>query len=157
MVGKRLQITAMRCGVLLAACGVASAQTFGGGDDPAPLSEAAQDASGTTWYVDPELIDVLQREAARRLSAHLQAQGKPRPLDVAVSMDMPRKRIVADIGKGYLPGPDGDEVFRMELATTLRHLAEAAGLRIDDVDLLFQGKPLEHHYPKKMARPTRSR
>ncbi len=114
--------------------------------------DAGSDAS---WYVDPELTHVLQKEASRKVSAHVQRHGKLRVVDVSVSIDMATKRILADVKDGYRPEPDGDEMFLQELAVTLRHYAEQAGLSINDVDIQFQGHPLKYYYPEELKVPPR--
>lgn len=114
---------------------------------PQSKSDADSDAS---WYVDPELIHVLQKEASRKVSAHVQRHGRLRVVDVSVSIDMSTKRILADVKDGYRPEPDGDEMFLQELAVTLRHYAEQAGLSINDVDIQFQGHPLKYYYPEEL-------
>ncbi len=118
---------------------------------PGSLNDADAEES---WYVDPELIHVLEREASRKLSAFLQRRGELRVVDVKITISMSTKRILADIGEGYRPGPDADEMFLQELIVTLRHYAEAVGLRIDGVDLNFQGKPLEYYYPEELRVPA---
>ncbi|RRU22756.1 N-acetylmuramoyl-L-alanine amidase [Stenotrophomonas sp. 278] len=119
---------------------------------PQPKSDAG---SGAPWYVDPELIHVLQKEASRRVSAHVQRRGELRVVDVSVSIDMSTKIILADVKDGYRPEPDGDEMFLQELAVTLRHYAEKAGLPINDVDIQFQGHPLKYYYPEELKVPPR--
>jgi len=121
---------------------------------PQPRSDADSDAP---WYVDPELIHVLEKEASRRVSAHVQHRGELRVVDVSVSIDLSTMRILADVKDGYRPEPDGDEMFLQELAVTLRHYAEQAGLPISDVDIHFQGHPLKYYYPEELEVPPRAR
>ncbi|MFL9581959.1 N-acetylmuramoyl-L-alanine amidase family protein [Stenotrophomonas sp. AB1(2024)] len=154
MVSKRLQLIAVGCGVLLVAGGALTLQNAsaqGGGN------EVKDEVSQTTWYVDAELIHLLEKEASRKVSAYIQAKGRLSVVDVKVSFNMKGRMIVADIGEGFLPKPDEGDMFFQELAVTLRHVAEQAGLSIIGVDFLFQGKPLKHYYPEELAVPPRAR
>ena len=117
----------------------------------------AQQATASIGYDDRELIQLLEKEASRRVSALVQSKGTLRTVDVRVTIDPVSRRILADIGEGYRPGPDADEMFLQELIVTLRHYSERVGLRIDGVDLNFQGKPLEYYYPEELRVPTPGR
>ena len=117
----------------------------------------AQQATASIGYDDRELIQLLEKEASRRVSALVQSKGTLRTVDVRVTIDPGSRRILADIGEGYRPGPDADEMFLQELIVTLRHYSERVGLRIDGVDLNFQGKPLEYYYPEELRVPTPGR
>lgn len=117
---------------------------------------AGERAVASYGYEDNELIHLLEREASRRVSAHVQANDVLRVIGVNVTMDASRQRILADIGEGYRPEPDGDEMFLQELTVTLRHYAEQAGMAISGVDIHFQGHPLEYYYPDELRVPARA-
>ncbi|WNH51976.1 N-acetylmuramoyl-L-alanine amidase [Stenotrophomonas oahuensis] len=113
-------------------------------------------AAASDGNVDKELIHLLEREASRKVSAHVQANNVLRVIGVKVTIDVSRQRILADIGEGYRPEPDGDEMFLQELAVTLRHHTEKTGLAISGVDIHFQGKPLEYYYPDELRVPEQA-
>lgn len=106
-------------------------------------------------HVDEELIFVLQNEARRSLSVHLQEQGILRSINVAVSIETGKSTLTADVGPGFLPGPDEGyaEMFLHTLATTLRHYAEQGGVVVHNVHFLFQGKPLRFYFPEDLTVP----
>jgi hypothetical protein len=156
MVSKGLQLFAVGCGILLAAGVVDSRAAPVPGGNGHPI-ESKDEATQTTWYVDAELIHLLEKEASRKVSAYIQAKGRLSVIDVKVSINMKDRMIIADIGKGFLPKPDEGEMFFQELAVTLRYLAEQTGLSIIGVDFHFQGKPLKHYYPEELAVPPRAR
>lgn len=110
-------------------------------------------------HVDEELIFVLQNEARRLLSVHLEERGVLRSVNVAVSIETGKSTLIADFGPGFLPGPDEGyaEMFLHTLANTFRHYAEQAGVVVHDVDFLFQGKPLEYYFPGDLAVPSPAR
>lgn len=154
MVSKRLQLIAVGCGILLAA-GVVDSQAA-----PVPVGsghsiETKDEATQTTWYVDAELIHLLEKEASRSVSTYLQSRDVLRTVDVKVTIDMNKRTVLADFGKGFLPGTGEGyaEMFLHELAVTLRLYAEKAGLPIVDVDFRFQGKKLKDYFPEDLAVP----
>jgi hypothetical protein len=157
MVRKHLPLIAASFGVMLVAGGAAGSHAgpaLGSGDGQ---RTAAAESSSTTWHVDAELIHVLEKEASRKVSAYLQDRGRLSVVDVSVSINMVDRMILADFGPGFLPGPDEAEMFLHELAVTLRHYAEQAGLPIIGVDFHYQGKPLRHYHPTELAVPPRAR
>lgn len=154
MVSKGLHLFAVGCGILLAA-GVVDSQAApvpGGNGHPI---ESKDEATQTTWYVDAELIHLMEKEASRGVSTYLQSRDVLRTVDVKVTIDMSKKQVLADFGQGFLPGTGEGyaEMFLHELAVTLRLYAEKAGLPIVDVDFRFQGKPLKYYFPEDLAVP----
>lgn len=117
--------------------------------------EPVQRSPAVAAHVDEELIFVLQNEARRLLSVHLQERGVLRSITVAVSIETGKSTLMADFGPGFLPGPDEGyaETFLHTLANTFRHYAEQAGVVVHDVDFLFQGRPLECYFPEDLAVP----
>jgi len=110
MVSKDLQLFAVGCGILLAAGVVDSRAAPVPGGNGHPI-ESKDEATQTTWYVDAELIHLLEKEASRKVSAYIQAKGRLSVIDVKVSINMKDRMIIADIGKGFLPKPDEGEMF----------------------------------------------
>lgn len=108
-----------------------------------------------------ELAALLEREVGARLTRHLQEKGRLRQVTASVVVDPQRRRMVVDFGPGYLPGNDQNygELFLIPLAADLRHYSDQAGLEILDVEFLFQGKPMEAHFPDDHPAPraTKSR
>lgn len=157
MTGK-LHHLATACGLLLTATGVLAAPQTGS-DGGSSAAEAGATPAETTWYVDAELVPLLEMEASRAVSRFLQTRDELRIVNVTATIDMSTGTITADFGKGFLPGPHDvyAEWFLQELATTLRNHAERTGLLISHVDFLFQGKPLKHYYPVELAVPPRAR
>jgi len=145
------------CGVLFVAGGAIASPAEVTVANAERRLEAGADISMTRWHVDAELILVLEKEASRKVTAYLQSRGRLRVVDVSVSINMDDRVILADFGPGFLPGPDEAEVFLHELAVTLRHYAEQAGLPIVGVDFRYQGKPLKSYYPAELAVPPRAR
>lgn len=158
MVSKGLQSFAVGCGILLAAGVVDSQAAPVPGSNGRPI-ESKDEAAQTTWYVDAELIHLLEKEASKGVSNYLQSRDVLRTVDVKVTIDMNKKTVLADFGKGFLPGAGEGyaETFLHELAVTLRVYAEKAGLPIVDVDFRFQGKPLKDYFPDDLAVPPQAR
>lgn len=157
MVRNTLQMIAAGCGVLFVAGGAAVSAAELTVANAGRQLEADADISMTRWHVDAELILVLEKEASRKVTAYLQGRGRLRVVDVSVSINMDDRMILADFGPGFLPGPDEAEMFLHELAVTLRHYAEQAGLPIVGVDFRYQGKPLKYYYPAQLDVPLRAR
>jgi len=108
-----------------------------------------------------ELLALLEREIGAQLTRHLQEEGRLRHVTVSVAVDPQKRRMVVDFGPGYLPGDEQNygELFLIPLAADLRHYSDQAGLEILDVEFLFQGKPIEAHFPEDhpMPRAAKSR
>lgn len=161
MVRKHLQLIAASCGVMLVAGGALASQTV-----PAQarsnsdvLLDPARAVPSTTWYVDAELIDLLQKEASRQLAGYLQDNDELRMVDVGITLDPENELLFVNFGEGFLPGPNEGyaELFLNSLAPTLRHYSGEAGIHVQNVRFLFQGKPIEHYFPEDQAVPLRSR
>ncbi|WP_262228470.1 N-acetylmuramoyl-L-alanine amidase family protein [Stenotrophomonas maltophilia] len=116
----------------------------------AETSKAAEDPGAYA-----ELVALLEREISAQLTRHLQEKGKLRQVAVSVVVDPQKRRMVVDFGSGYLPGDDQNygELFLVPLAADLRHYSDQAGLGILDVEFLFQGKPMEAHFPEDHTAP----
>lgn len=159
MIKKNLYVAVPNLGALfvaavLVACPVAEALAV----EAHPVRVAAP-LSGTTEIVDPELISILEDEARRKVSEYLQSRGRLASVRVTVSIDLVTSRLTADFGPGFRPGIEQEyaEAFLHSLATTFRHYAELAGVKVHDVDFLFEGKPLKHYFPGDLAVPVRAR
>lgn len=102
-----------------------------------------------------ELLALLEREIGAQLTRHLQEEGRLRQVTVSVAVDPQKRRMVVDFGPGYLPGDEQNygELFLIPLAADLRHYSDQAGLEILDVEFLFQGKPIEAHFPEDHPLP----
>jgi hypothetical protein len=125
----------------------------------ASRAEASRAAEDPGTYA--ELLALLEREIGAQLTRHLQEEGRLRQVTVGVAVDPQKRRMVVDFGPGYLPGDEQNygELFLIPLAADLRHYSDQAGLEILDVEFLFQGKPIEAHFPedRPMPRAAKSR
>jgi len=125
----------------------------------ASRAEASRAAEDPGTYA--ELLALLEREIGAQLTRHLQEEGRLRQVTVNVAVDPQKRRMVVDFGPGYLPGDEQNygELFLIPLAADLRHYSDQAGLEILDVEFLFQGKPIEAHFPedRPMPRAAKSR
>ncbi len=125
----------------------------------ASRAEASRAAEDPGTYA--ELLALLEREIGAQLTRHLQEEGRLRQVTVSVAVDPQKRRMVVDFGPGYLPGDEQNygELFLIPLAADLRHYSDQAGLEILDVEFLFQGKPIEAHFPEDhpMPRAAKSR
>lgn len=125
----------------------------------ASRAEASRAAEDPGTYA--ELLALLEREIGAQLTRHLQEEGRLRQVTVSVAVDPQKRRMVVDFGPGYLPGDEQNygELFLIPLAADLRHYSDQAGLEILDVEFLFQGKPIEAHFPedRPMPRAAKSR
>ncbi|WP_075674509.1 N-acetylmuramoyl-L-alanine amidase [Stenotrophomonas sp. TD3] len=141
MKGLKLATAVVACGLFFAPPVLASA---------AEASRAAEDPGAYA-----ELVALLEREISAQLTRHLQEKGRLRQVTVSVAMDPQKRRMVVDFGPGYLPGNDQNfgELFLVPLAADLRHYSDQAGLGILDVEFLFQGKPMEVHFPEDHPAP----
>ncbi len=157
MVSKHLQLGATMCGLLMVAGSAGATGKARPMDRTTSSPAATYDNATTSWYVDAELIVLLEKEVSRKVSAYLQQNGVLRIVDAKVSVDMERRMVMADFGPGFRPGPDEADMLMHDLAITLRYYVEKAGLPSVDVDFLFQGKPLKHYYPKELAVPPQAR
>ncbi|MFL9581958.1 hypothetical protein [Stenotrophomonas sp. AB1(2024)] len=122
---------------------------------PPPFVDSARAAdpsaeSSTTWYVDAELILLLQRQASMAVALYRGDADSERAIDVSVAIDMKSRAITADFGPGFVPGSDVAAKMLTPLAINLRHHAEQAGLPIHDVVFHIQGKPLKRYGPEDM-------
>ncbi|MBN4956944.1 hypothetical protein JY411_00695 [Stenotrophomonas maltophilia] len=136
MKGLKLATAVVACGLIFVPPVLASA---------AAASRAAEDPGAYA-----ELVALLEREISAQLTRHLQEKGSLRQVTVSVVVDPQKRRMVVDFGPGYLPGNDQNygELFLIPLAADLRHYSDQAGLEILDVEFLFQGKPMEAHFPE---------
>lgn len=107
--------------------------------------------SATTWYVDAELILLLERQASTAVSVYRGDAEWARAIDVSVSIDMGNRAITADFGPGVPRGADVAARLLKPLAITLRLHTEQAGLPIRDVIFQHQGKPLRRYGPEDLA------
>lgn len=141
MKGLKLATVVAACGLFFASPVLASADE---------TSKAAEDPGAYA-----ELIALLEREISAQLTRHLQEKGRLRQVTVSVVVDPKKRRMVVDFGSGYLPGDDQNygELFLVPLAADLRHYSDQAGLGILDVEFLFQGKPMEVHFPEDHPAP----
>ncbi len=125
----------------------------------ASRAEASRAAEDPGTYA--ELLALLEQEIGAQLTRHLQEEGRLRQVTVSVAVDPQKRRMVVDFGPGYLPGDEQNygELFLIPLAADLRHYSDQAGLEILDVEFLFQGKPIEAHFPEDhpMPRAAKSR
>lgn len=125
----------------------------------ASRAEASRAAEDPDTYA--ELLALLEREIGAQLTRHLQEEGRLRQVTVSVAVDPQKRRMVVDFGPGYLPGDEQNygELFLIPLAADLRHYSDQAGLEILDVEFLFQGKPIDAHFPedRPMPRAAKSR
>ncbi|WP_401732780.1 N-acetylmuramoyl-L-alanine amidase family protein [Stenotrophomonas muris] len=145
MKGLKLASAVVACGLIFAPPVLASA---------AEASRAAEDPGAYA-----ELVALLEREISAQLTRHLQEKGRLRQVTVSVVVDPQGRRMVVDFGPGYLPGNDQNfgELFLVPLAADLRHYSDQAGLDILDVEFLFQGKPMEAHFPEDHPAPRAAR
>lgn len=141
MKGLKLASAVVACGLIFVPPVLASA---------AEASRAAEDPGAYA-----ELVALLEREISAQLTRHLQEKGSLRQVTVSVVVDPQKRRMVVDFGPGYLPGNDQNygELFLIPLAADLRHYSDQAGLEILDVEFLFQGKPMEAHFPEDHPAP----
>lgn len=97
-----------------------------------------------------ELVAMLEREVATRLTRHLQDQGKLRQVTVGIVIEPRKRRMVINFGPGYLPGKKDSygELFLEPLAADLRRYSERSGMESLDVEFLFQGKSMDEHFPE---------
>ncbi|WP_164276381.1 N-acetylmuramoyl-L-alanine amidase [Stenotrophomonas sp. B1-1] len=139
----------LKLAVAVVACGLAFSS---------PASDGVSDLQ-TAEAVDPgiyaEVAALLQREVGAQLTRHLQDQGRLRQVTVSVVVNPHKRRMIVDFGPGYLPGNDQNygELFLIPLAGDLRRYADQAGLEILDVQFLFQGRPMEAHFPEDHPAP----
>lgn len=117
-----------------------------------PVSASGVEASSSVE--DPgmyaELVAMLEREVATRLTRHLQDQGKLRQVTVGIVIEPRKRRMVINFGPGYLPGKKDSygELFLEPLAADLRRYSERSGMEFLDVEFLFQGKSMDEHFPE---------
>ncbi len=139
----------LKLAVAVVACGLAFSS---------PASDVVSDpqpAEAVDAGVYAEVAALLQREVGSQLARHLQDQGRLRQVTVSVVVDPQKRRMIVDFGPGYLPGNDQNygELFLIPLAGDLRRYADQAGLEILDVQFLFQGRPMEAHFPEDHPSP----
>lgn len=141
MKGVKLATAVVACGLFFVSPVLASA---------AEASRAAEDPGAYA-----ELVALLEGEISAQLTRHLQEKGRLRQVLVSVAVDQQKRRMVVNFGPGYLPGNDQNygELFLIPLAADLRHYSDQAGLEILDVEFLFQGKPMEAHFPEDHPAP----
>jgi len=150
MVSKGLQLFAVGCGILLAA-GVVDSQAApvsGGSGHPV---EVKDEATQTTWYVDAELIHLLEKEAVRAMSAALQHRDDHGVIDVKISIDMTSKQVLVTFGNGLFqcPGDVHGESLLNDLARTLRHHLQRSGFPVAKVNFSPQGGPMKQCLPSQ--------
>lgn len=145
MKGLKLASAVVACGLIFAPPVLASA---------AEASRAAEDPGAYA-----ELVALLEREISAQLTRHLQEKDRLRQVTVSVVVDPQGRRMVVDFGPGYLPGNDQNfgELFLVPLAADIWHYSNQAGLDILDVEFLFQGKPMEAHFPEDHPAPRAAR
>lgn len=145
MKGLKLASAVVACGLSIASPVFASeAQSAKAVENPAAYAE---------------VVALLEREAERQLTRHLQERGELRQVSVSILLDMKTRSMKVSFGPGYLPGPEGsyDELFLIPMASSLRFYAEKSGLDVNDIDFLFDGKTLEAYYPEDLAVPPQVR
>ncbi|MGS7842580.1 N-acetylmuramoyl-L-alanine amidase family protein [Stenotrophomonas forensis] len=142
----------MRLAVVAVASGLIFAPHAWGSE--VQRTSIAEDSS-----VYAEAVAMLEREAAGQLMRHLQEKGTLRQVSVNIRLEMDKRSMTVNFGPGYLPGPEGsyDELFLHPMASSLRFFAEKSGLEVNDINFLFEGKPLEEYYPDDLAVPVQSR
>lgn len=141
MKGLKLATAAVACGLIFVPPVLASG---------AESSRAAEDPGDYA-----ELVALLEHEISAKLTRHLQEKGRLRQVTVSVVVVPQKRRMVVEFGPGYLPGNEQNygELFLIPLAADLRHYSNQAGLDILDVEFLFQGKPIEAHFPEDHPAP----
>ncbi|MBN7839611.1 N-acetylmuramoyl-L-alanine amidase [Stenotrophomonas maltophilia] len=145
MKGLKLATAAVACGLIFVPPVLAS-----GAESSKTAERAAEDPGDYT-----ELVALLEHEISARLTRHLQEKGRLRQVTVSVVVVPQKRRMVVEFGPGYLPGNEQNygELFLIPLAADLRHYSNQAGLDILDVEFLFQGKPIEAHFPEDHPAP----
>lgn len=103
-----------------------------------------------------ELVAMLEREVATRLTRHLQGRGKLRQVTVGIVIEPRKRRMVVNFGPGYLPGKEDGygELFLEPLAADLRRYSERSGMEFLDVEFLFQGRSMDEHFPEDHPQPA---
>ncbi|WP_442254943.1 N-acetylmuramoyl-L-alanine amidase family protein [Stenotrophomonas pavanii] len=145
MKGLRLATAAVACGLIFAPPVLAS-----GAESSKTAERTAEDPGDYA-----ELVALLEHEISAKLTRHLQEKGRLRQVTVSVVVVPQKRRMVVEFGPGYLPGNEQNygELFLIPLAADLRHYSKRAGLDILDVEFLFQGKPIEAHFPEDHPAP----
>lgn len=159
MIKQCLYMSATRCGALVAAAALVASPALLAREANAQPASAGALPVQSAETVDPELISVLQREAGMKVSEYEQSRGRLVAVPVSVTIDMDTAKLTADFGPGFRPGIEQEyaEMFLHSLATTLRYYAGLAGVKIHDVDYLFEGRPLKHYFPGDLTVPARAR
>ncbi|MEX0178953.1 MULTISPECIES: N-acetylmuramoyl-L-alanine amidase family protein [unclassified Stenotrophomonas] len=128
---------------------------------PVLASGAEQSSSVEDPGMYAELVAMLEREVATRLTRHLQDHGKLRQVTVGIVIEPRKRRMVVNFGPGYLPGKEDGygELFLEPLAADLRRYSERSGMEFLDVEFLFQGRSMDEHFPDDHPQPalTKSR
>lgn len=103
-----------------------------------------------------ELAAMLEREVGKRLTRHLQDRGTLRQVTVGIVIEPRKRRMVVNIGPGYLPGKEESygELFLIPLAADLRRYAERSGTEFLDVEFLFDGRPMDEYFPDDHPQPA---
>nr|WP_313227691.1 N-acetylmuramoyl-L-alanine amidase [Stenotrophomonas pavanii] len=145
MKGLKLATAAVACGLIFVPPVLAS-----GAESSKTAERAAEDPGDYA-----ELVALLEHEISAKLTRHLQEKGRLRQVTVSVVVVPQKRRMVVEFGPGYLPGNEQNygELFLIPLAADLRHYSNQAGLDILDVEFLFQGKPIEAHFPEDHPAP----
>ena len=139
----------IRLAALAVACGLAFPQQVSASEDP--ILPGMDDPS-----IYAELVARREKEVGAQLTGHLQQRGILRQVTVGIVIEPRKRRIVVDFGPGYLPGKEQSygELFLIPLAADIRHYSEKSGLEILDVEFLFQGRPMDEHFPDDHPQPT---
>ncbi|WP_414608984.1 N-acetylmuramoyl-L-alanine amidase family protein [Stenotrophomonas pavanii] len=145
MKGLKLATAAVACGLIFVPPVLAS-----GAESSKTAERTAEDPGDYA-----ELVALLEHEISAKLTRHLQEKGRLRQVTVSVVVVPQKRRMVVEFGPGYLPGNEQNygELFLIPLAADLRHYSNQAGLDILDVEFLFQGKPIEAHFPEDHPAP----
>jgi hypothetical protein len=120
---------------------------------------SAPSAPESLAAIERDLAALFEREAEKGVSQHLQSEGRLAHVSVSITIDSANSKITADFGPGFRPYPDevAAEELLHQLAAKLRYAGDQAGVNVNDVLYLFQGKPLKYYYPEELAVPRQTK
>lgn len=118
--------------------------------DSARMADASAEVS-TTWYIDAELILLLEKQASVAVSRYRGGDASLPSIEVSVSIDMKGRTMTADFGAGFPRGADVARRLLIPLAMTLRQHAEQVGLPIREVSFEKQGTLLKRYGPEDLV------
>ncbi len=120
---------------------------------------SAPSAPESLAAIERDLAALFENEAEKLVSQHLQSTGRLAHVTVSIAIDSVNSKLTADFGPGFRPYPDevAAEELLHQLAAKLRYAGDQAGVDVNDVLYLFQGKPLKHYYPEELAVPGQAR